>query len=230
MPTWGDILKELNILQQNTGQVPHDPVRRKYLAELFALTNRPTILYATKWIQAGAGRIEPATISINEEDIEGLMEVIYGIKGKSLDLILHSPGGSPEAAEAIVSYLRSKFDDIRVIVPHAAMSAATMLGCAANVIVMGKHSFLGPVDPQFILETPIGVQAVPAHDILDQFKLAQTQCTNPKLLTSWIPILNQYGPGLLVQCKNAIALSEELVRNWLHTYMFQGKRKGKHQP
>jgi ClpP class serine protease len=28
-----------------------------------------------------------------------------------------------------------------------AMSAATMIACAADVIVMGKHSFLGPIDP-----------------------------------------------------------------------------------
>ncbi len=34
------------------------------------------------------------------------MEVSHGLEGDGLDLILHSPGGSPEAAEAIVSYLR----------------------------------------------------------------------------------------------------------------------------
>jgi ClpP class serine protease len=55
------------------------------------------------------------------------MGVFYELKGKDLDLIVHSPGGSPEATEAIVTYLRSKFNDIRVIVPQAAMSAATML-------------------------------------------------------------------------------------------------------
>ncbi|TLY27608.1 MAG: serine protease [Ignavibacteria bacterium] len=225
MPTWGEILAELNAVQQSTGQLPYDSVRRKYLKALHQHTRRQTILYATKWTQTGTGTIEPAAVSITDEDIQGFMEVIYGLKEKSLDLILHSPGGSAEAAEGIVTYLRSKFDDIRVIVPQAAMSAATMLACAANQIVMGKHSFLGPIDPQFILQTPIGVQAVPAHAILDQFKQAQNDCKNPQLLSSWLPILSQYGPGLLVQCKNAIDLSQELVKNWLHTYMFQGKTR-----
>ena len=55
------------------------------------------------------------------------MEVSQGLEGDGLDLILHSPGGSPEAAEAIVSYLRSRFSHIRVIVPQLAMSAATMI-------------------------------------------------------------------------------------------------------
>ena len=34
------------------------------------------------------------------------MEVSQGLDNDHLDLILNSPGGSPEAAEAIVSYLR----------------------------------------------------------------------------------------------------------------------------
>ena len=223
MPTWGKILAELQAEQLRTKQLPYDSVRRKYLTALHQHTGRQTILYATKWTQTGSGRTEPAAISITDEDIQGLMEVVYELRGKPLDLILHSPGGSPEAAEGIVTYLRSKFDDIRVIVPQAAMSAATMIACASNRIVMGKHSSLGPIDPQFIIQTTLGIQAVPAHAILDQFKRAQEECKNPQLLSSWLPILSQYGPGLLVQCKNAIDLAEELVKNWLHTYMFQQK-------
>jgi hypothetical protein len=221
MPTWGQILAELKAVQQRTKQLPFDFVRRKYLAELHQYTGRQTILYATKWTQTG--RTEPASISITDEDIQGLMEVLYELKAKTLDLVLHSPGGSPEAAEGIVTYLRSKFEDIRVIVPQAAMSAATMIACAANRIVMGKHSFLGPIDPQFILQTPLGVQAVPAHAILDQFTRAQEECKNPQLMASWLPILSQYGPGLLVQCKNAIDLGEQLVGSWLNAFMFNGK-------
>src|SRR5215471_13862037 len=144
MPTWGEILHELQ-----TGQAlkapPFDAVRRKYLVSLHAHTRRNTILYATKWTQPGMS--PPELTSIAEEDVQGLMEVIHGIQGEELDLMLHSPGGSPEAAEAFVSYLRSKFSHIRIIVPHLAMSAATMIACSANSIVMGKHSFLGPIDP-----------------------------------------------------------------------------------
>ena len=78
--------------------------------------------------------------SIHEEDILALMEVTAAMPGGDLDLILHSPGGSVEAAESIVSYLRSRFSHIRVIVPHLAMSAATMVACAANEIVVESHA------------------------------------------------------------------------------------------
>lgn len=221
MPTWGQLLQELNRVQEETKQPPFDVVRRKYLLELHSYTGRNIILYATKWTQAGG--VDPANVSINEEDVQGLMEVIYEMKARNLDLVLHSPGGSPEATEAVVTYLRSKFDDIRVIIPHAAMSAATMLACAANRIVMGKHSFLGPIDPQFILQTPLGVNAVPAQAILDQFKRAQKECKDPAALSSWLPILSQYGPALLIQCENAIEVSQRLITDWLQKYMSGGE-------
>ena len=149
------------------------------------------------------------------------MEVTNGLRGSRLDLILHSPGGSSMAAEAIVTYLRSRFDHIRVIVPQLAMSAATMIACAANEILMGKHSFLGPTDPQILLSTPLGMRSVPAQATLDQFRLAQRECTDPAKLSAWLPMLSQYGPDLLVQSESALELSRELVSTWLETYMFK---------
>lgn len=204
---------------QQHGPQTFDVVRKKYIAALSAQTGRNAILYATKWTQPGVA--DPSLVQITLEDVQGLMEVIHGLDGaKGLDLVLHSPGGSPDAAEAIVHYLRSKFDDIRVIVPHAAMSAATMLTCAANRVVMGKHSSLGPIDPQFIVNTRNGPTALPAQAILDQFDLAKSDCKDPQLLGAWAPILPIYGPSLLIQSKNALLLAEELVTEWLTRWMF----------
>lgn len=141
MPTWGGILKELKDSQHGGKPASFDAIRRKYLVELSQYTGRAVILYSTKF--ATPGPISPELLSINDEDLQGLMEVTHGLTNTNLDLILHSPGGSLEAAEALVSYLRSKFDHIRVVVPNLAMSAATMISCAADRIMMGKHSFLG---------------------------------------------------------------------------------------
>ena len=220
MPTWGEILEELQTTQPVGRVSPFDIVRRKYLNQLRAHTGRNVVLYATKWTQGGG---DPGLTSINAGDIQGFMEVMHGLNpAEGLDIILHSPGGSPEATESIVQYIRSKFNDVRVIVPHAAMSAATMLTCAANRVVMGKHSFLGPIDPQMILQTETGLRAVAAHAIIEQFKLAQQECRDPKLLPSWLPILRMYGPALLVQCQLATKLSKSLVAQWLAQYMFAG--------
>lgn len=225
MPTWGEILIEFKT-PPITPDAP-DRVRRKYLSQLAQHTKRDVILYSTKWTDPSG--VQPDTISITEEDIQGFMEVVHGLCQSSLDLILHSPGGSPVATEAIVKYLRKKFTNIRVIVPQGAMSAATMLACSANRVVLGKHSFLGPVDPQFILQTQLGNRMVPAHAILDQFEMAKEECKNNQNLGPWLPILSQYGPGLLVECKNAIALSKELVKDWLGEYMFHGEKRASHK-
>ena len=226
MPTWSGILAEIQAEVAKGDPSAFDVVRRKYLAALAAHAKRNVILYATKWTQPGDH--DPNLTSITEEDVQGLMEVVHGLPGKDLDLIIHSPGGSAEAAEAIVHYLRAKFDHIRVIVPHAAMSAATLVACAANEIVMGKQSSIGPVDPQYIIAGPAQgqVQAVPAQAILDQFDLAKQECRDPRLLGAWAPMLGQYGPALLMQCKNALKLAENLAAEWIRTWML-GATKGK---
>jgi len=222
MPTWGEILKELQQLHTSKQQLPpgvspFDAIRRKYIQALAKHTGRNVIVYASKWTQGG---VEPEIISITPEDVQGFMEVVHGLTGDALDLVVHSPGGSAEATESIVTYLRSKFRDIRVLIPHAAMSAATMLACASDRLVMGKHSFIGPIDPQFIVQTELGRKPVPAHAILEQFAMAQRQCRDPALLSSWIPMLRQYGPALIVQCQLAMQLAQSLVGDWLGRYMF----------
>lgn len=229
MPTWGSILNELNASKKAPNLPPDfDGIRRKYLASYHGHVGRDVILYATGFTAPPPGA--PANVfSINDEDLHAFMEVVHGLKSKNLDLILHSPGGSAEAAEAIVIYLRSKFDDIRVVVPSLAMSAATMLACAANSVVMGKHSFLGPIDPQFFINTPLGQRMVPAQSILEQFDQAVVECQDPSKLRAWLPMLGQYGPDLLVQCKNASTKSQELVEKWLTSYMFAGASDGPDQ-
>lgn len=225
MPTWSGILEELGKSRTGDGPPQFDAVRRKYLTMLQQYTKREVILYATKWTQHDPN-VSPDVISIVDEDLQGVMEVIHGLQGPKLDLILHSPGGSLEAAEALVLYLRSKFSNIRVIVPQLAMSAATMIACAADRIVLGKHSFLGPTDPQIIVNTQVGQRMVPAQAILEQFDLAKRECQDPAKLGAWLPMLGQYGPDLLVVCQNASHMSRELVEGWLKAYMFRELPEG----
>lgn len=222
MPVWSEILREL----QPKGNKPpdYDGVRRKYLHALHQHTDREVILYASGWLQKTVA--PPDFVSIGEEDIHALMEVTSGLKGPSVDLILHSPGGSLEAAEAIVLYLRSRFSDIRVIVPQLAMSAAAMIACGANRIVMGKHSFMGPTDPQFLLSTQLGNRIVPAQAILDQFDKAVRECSDPAKLSGWLPMLTQFGPDLLVRSEATLELAKDLVKAWLQAYMFNNMHDG----
>lgn len=231
MPSWGEIGIQIASEMQasngtglrDDGTAVIDGVRRDYLAKVSEITGRPTVLYATRWTVTGTPFVAPPdTLSIVYEDVHGFMETLHGNGMDQLNLILHSPGGSPNAAAAIVQYIRSKFNNVVVYVPHMAMSAATMIACAANTIVMGKHSFIGPVDPQFNMQTNLGIRMVPAQAIVDQFEKAKEECVDPTKLAAWAPMLAQYGPDLLMACQNAQDLSKQLVTEWLKAWMFGG--------
>lgn len=217
MPTWGSILQEIN--NNSPSPSPADLIRRKYLVELSQYTKRDVILYASSWTHATYAD----AVSINEDDIHGLMEAVHGLQSDKLDLILHSPGGLAEVTENMVSYLRKKFNHIRVIIPQAAMSAATMLACASNEIIMGKQSSLGPIDPQLVLPHRHGsIQILPAQAIIDNFEAAKKiSATHPQQMGAFLPVLEQYTPGLIERCHAAQDLSVELVSKWLNLYMFK---------
>ena len=93
---------------------------------------------------------------------------------------------------------------------------------AGNKILMSDAAELGPTDPQEFVGNP---RPSPAGSILDQFELAKKEVSkNPSLIGPWLPILQQYGPSLLLECKNHIKLSETLVMGWLEKNMFKGQK------
>lgn len=147
--------------------------------------------------------------------MNGFMNCVHNMDcAKGLDLILHTPGGSPVAAEAIINYLRKKFNsDIRVIVPHIAMSAGTMIACAAKQIIMGTQSSMGSIDPQF--------NGISAYNIMSEFQEAKDDLLkNPANAPYWAIKLQQYPAAFMKTAIDAIKLSTELVREWLGSCMF----------
>ena len=114
MPTLHEINKEMGDLTIIPAQ---DVVRRKYLKKISDYTANSTVLYATSF---SIKDIQGDVLQINRQDIQLFMSALKDVKGESLDLIIHSSGGSAEATEQIVNYLRSKFKKIRVIIPQNA--------------------------------------------------------------------------------------------------------------
>lgn len=213
MPSWPDVQ---TAVQQNGG--PHDVIRRKYIADLAAYTGRNVIVYYSGWLQKGHLIAQGMTgFELNDGDKTGFMSTVYGLdRSKGLDLILHTPGGDIAACESLVDYLRTMFSgDIRVIVPQLAMSAGTMIALAANVVIMGKHSSLGPIDPQ--------IGNVPAHGIIEEFDTAKNEiAANPATIPVWQPIIGKYNPTLVGEAAKAIDWSVKMVDAWMQSGMFDG--------
>ena len=226
MANRNEIIKNINE-HKNAGQ---DLIRRTYLKELNEHTGRDTIVYASAF-PCRINGVPDNLLSIGLGDIPGFMTCLNGLKNESLDLILHSPGGSLEAAEQLVQYLRAKYKHIRAIVPQNAMSAATMIACACDEIVMGKQSAIGPIDPQMSLTKPNGVTySLPAHSILADFERAKAEIAADKESANvWVPKLLEIPNGFLDLCNKTIELSKSKVAEWLNEYMFEKDiKKGKH--
>jgi hypothetical protein len=213
LPNWNEILGEL----QRAGSA-HDVIRRRYLADLSALSGRNTIVYYSAWLQkTQIAQQHPEPFGVNDNDKNGFMATIHGMdRSKGLDLFLHTPGGDVAAAESLISYLRSMFGtNIRAVVPQLAMSAGTMIACACQEIVMGLHSSLGPVDPQ--------LNGLPAHGVVEEFqRAAQEIHDDPTTIPVWQPIIGKYHPTFIGECQKAIKWSHEIVHESLRTGMFAG--------
>ncbi len=61
---------------------------------------------------------------------------------------MHTPGGLVLAATQIALALKKHPGEVRVIVPHYAMSGGSLIALAADRIILDENAVLGPVDPQ----------------------------------------------------------------------------------
>lgn len=213
MPSWDKVQAEIRA----AGSV-HDVIRRNHLKQLHEVTGRNVIVYYSGWnekehlIRQGLTGAE-----VNDSDKNGFMATIHQLdRSKGLDLLLHTPGGDVAATESLVDYLRTMFGtNIRAIIPQLAMSAGTMIALAAKQIVMGKHSSLGPIDPQ--------IGGMPAHGIIEEFNQAKAEiAADVNNIHVWQPIIAKYPPTFVGECQKAITWADQIVRDWLKSGMFEG--------
>jgi len=88
-----------------------------------------------------------------------------------------------------------------------------MIALAANEIVMGRHSNLGPIDPQ--------IGGRPAIAILAEFDKARNDIiADQKTALLWQPILQQYTPTLLSFADQAIKWTREIGLKALREGLF----------
>jgi len=225
MPSWTELIAEVAPLpppareQWFRSRITEwlQKLSEKRLSELGI--ERNVLFYGSAFLQKP--QISPAFLQIAPEDINAFMSAMHGMDwSKGLTLVLHTPGGSANAAETIVEYLHQKFDYIEVVIPTYAMSAGTMVCLAADRLLMGRQSQLGPIDPQM----RAGAGSVSAGAIVAQFKLAKTEILkDPRMAAVWAPALQHLGPALFVEARKALDYGEAMVRRWLAQRQFKGK-------
>jgi hypothetical protein len=201
MPNWNELLSEIQKVEG-----PLDSIRRKYIRKLYEYRGRNIITYYSGFLQ------KPQIYSgIMDSDKEMFMTAVHRLdKSKGLDLIINTPGGDIAATESIVDYLYKMFDkDIVIFVPQIAMSAGTLMACAAKEIYMGLESNLGPIDPQ--------LNGISAKLVLAEFSEAKSELSNPSNpnFLYWKLRLEKFPPTFPDLCQKAITWSETLAKKWL---------------
>ena len=95
-----------------------------------------------------------------------------------------------------------------------AMSGGTLIAVSCDEIWMGRHSNLGPVDPQ--------MGGMPAQAILEELELASKQCAaNPAAAPLWQAILGKLAPTQVLNCIRAIEWSNQILEKSLSQGMFR---------
>jgi len=221
MQIFQQLLNELNKRSPEQQVDFINQFRKQTIKEITKITGRDLILYVADFKK----NLPPQfgiTNSITWEDKTCFADLVDGFDKREVDVFIHSPGGSAEATEFLVSLLREKFDSVRFIIPNMAKSAATMMALSGDEILMDDKSELGPIDPQI----QINGNFVPAQTVIDGFEEAKEiiKSSGPEILPAYLPLLNKYDLHILQICKNARELSERLVSNWLQTYMFSGEK------
>jgi ClpP class serine protease len=101
----------------------------------------------------------PVLRYIDLNDAEDVLEAIRTTPASTpIELVLHTPGGLVLPALQIARALKAHPARTTVYVPHYAMSGGTLIGLAADEIVLNRHAVLGPIDPQ--------IGGVPAASLL----------------------------------------------------------------
>ena len=116
---------------------------------------RQTII---KQIQTHTGRrlicyVSGSECMISENDTMPFVDLLHHVQpGERVELLLHTTGGSIDAAEKLIRMVRSTAGEteFRIIVPEFAKSAGTLMVLGADRVVMSDMSELGPIDPQMV--------------------------------------------------------------------------------
>jgi ClpP class serine protease len=91
----------------------------------------------------------PVSRYIDLEDAQTIIAAIQDTpEDMPIDFVIHTPGGLVLAAMQIARAVEAHKAKVTVYVPVYAMSGGTLIALAADEIVLGEFSVLGPIDPQ----------------------------------------------------------------------------------
>ena len=162
---------------------------------------------------------------IDRDDTIPFVDLLHNIPaGEDLDLLLHTGGGDVDAAEKLISMIRTKVGaaTLRIVVPEYAKSAGTLMVLGSDAVVMSDTSELGPIDPQITLSDGNGNlirHSVQGYlDAYDEY--TQTLRTDPGDVAAQI-MLSKLDPATVKLFQAVNARARKFAESQLQQGMFR---------
>jgi len=186
--------------------------RKVQLKRISEIRQRDILVYASDSNKSNL------PISILPADLLPFKDQLSYLTTDKVDVLLETPGGIAETVEDLVKLVRSRHNQLGIIIPGMAKSAGTIFSMAGDDILMGDTSSLGPIDAQIVSNG----KRFSADAFLDGLeKIKKEVLESGKLNPAYIPMLQSISPGEIQHFENAQNFSKTLVKNWLSQYKFK---------
>lgn len=136
--------------------------RLELMKRIEQLNSSHVLVYITGDRPGAAARIAEDAVRPMYEHLLAFANALD--RKQRIDLFIYSRGGDVSVPWRVISMLREFCQELIVLVPYKAHSAATMIALGADKIVMGKKAELSPIDPTLVKAT-VGESAAPPQEI-----------------------------------------------------------------
>jgi hypothetical protein len=195
-----------------------DVPRRAQLKRIGALRGNAVISYAGRITPVPQG-VDP---SITFDDVLPFRDLMGGLTGDRVTVVLETLGGIGEVGRQLVEMLHDQFSYVEFIVPDTAKSTGTIMCLGGHEILMGAGSALGPIDAQLGQDG----KRFSADALIEGFEAIKTEVKNSGGLNpAYIPMLQRISPGELQNAHNTLEFARATVTEWLAKYKFSTWQK-----
>ena len=187
--------------------------RKELYKQIEKLRDRPLITYVTSIRNGLEGQMTQDVIPKFIKQLDYISK-----EKKEIDLLIISNGGDPIVSWRIISLLRERFEQISILIPYKAYSAATMLSLGANEIIMHPYANLGPIDLQINYKSNNVEKSISYEDIVKYFEFTDKINLSNKDL-AFEKLTNEIPATLIGFARRSHNLEYKLSERLLETHL-----------
>lgn len=195
--------------------------RKNLYSRIESARGRPLLVYVTSTNITNGGQMSLDSIPEFCEQIRTIPTDC-----RKVDLMVISQGGDAMVAWRIISLLREVFEEVDILIPYSAQSAATILSFGADNIIMHPFACLGPIDPQVTIRRDNNtVKVFSVEDIRSYAEYLSEDCgvdtdhgdtTGSRAVEH---LLSELTPTEIGLVKKSMKMSETLAKKLLSMHM-----------